>query len=35
MGNVLILYDSKSGNTKKMAEYVYGGASKNSNNDVI
>ena len=35
MGNILILYDGKSGNTKKMAEYVHRGASKNSNNEVI
>lgn len=34
MGNVLILYDSKSGNTRKMAEYVKEGAVKNSMMDV-
>jgi len=30
MGNVLILYDSKSGNTRKMAEYIKKGSMKNS-----
>ena len=29
MGNILILYDSATGNTKKMAESVFKGAGKN------
>ena len=35
MGNILVLYDSKSGNTKKMAEHVYAGAVKTGGNKVL
>ncbi|MBU2493490.1 MAG: flavodoxin domain-containing protein [Bacteroidetes bacterium] len=34
MRNILILYDSNSGNTKKMAEYVKLGAEENENSTV-
>lgn len=34
MSNILILYDSTSGNTKKMAEYVKQGAEANKNSAV-
>jgi flavorubredoxin len=34
MGNILILYDSATGNTKKMAHYVAAGAKKNKGMNV-
>lgn len=34
MSNILILYDSQTGNTAKMAEFVAKGANKNSRHDV-
>lgn len=34
MANILVLYDSHSGNTKKMAEYVFQGAKTSGKNEV-
>jgi NAD(P)H dehydrogenase (quinone) len=34
MGNILVLYDSSSGNTRKMAEYVFQGANSTGRNNV-
>ena len=34
MANILILYYSETGNTRKMAEYVYEGAKASGNNNV-
>ncbi len=34
MINILVLYDSATGNTKKMAEYVADGAAANQNVNV-
>jgi len=34
MSNILIIYDSQTGNTKKMAEFVAKGAKKNSHHNV-
>lgn len=34
MANILILYDSHTGNTKKMAEYVFEGANLSGRNNV-
>ena len=34
MAKILVLYDSHSGNTKKMAEYVFDGAKSSGRNEV-
>lgn len=34
MANILVLYDSHTGNTKKMAEYVFEGANSSGRNNV-
>lgn len=34
MANILVLYDSSTGNTKKMAEYVFEGAQSSGKNSV-